>query len=465
MPSPSLRPRSQRGLVEIVILNIGREAGILNEQAFAIMIFMAVGTTFLTSPATRLLLGKEEDREIADIAGKTLGSSSETALVGVATALVGSAPINLPSLQVEACLWDSASLRSFSQLVPLLLSPSAGTSKNVLHISRVMLTMDDGRLSTDLRAFSGVNGTLMRWDEMTPLENLVGSLGSELRGHMLLTQSGTGASAGAALLSKASSRSSDIVILPWRPRCRMGGLISATMALEEGDGLDRAVLLDRGLGGAIAAALHIYVPLLPGPSHAAALSFALLLVLNAGPASGCRLNIVVPATPASSPTKAASPTTDSDDSTSPSAARAAAAGTITSLQANRGRRPSLGASELLASFQQSGASERSAAEQEHAALLQAAEGMGAAIVRAPIPAGVQPTTEVLTGAVIRACQKGHEAGAGLFVCAFTQPTSVFPSEETGALGELGAALAAGSPTVSVISVKAAAVQPRDFAEV
>jgi hypothetical protein len=40
-----------KGLVELIVLNIGRDRNVLNEEAFTIMVLMALVTTFLTTPA------------------------------------------------------------------------------------------------------------------------------------------------------------------------------------------------------------------------------------------------------------------------------------------------------------------------------------------------------------------------------------------------------------------------------
>ncbi|KAK4363829.1 hypothetical protein RND71_019070 [Anisodus tanguticus] len=39
-----------KGLVELIVLNIGNDIGVLNDQAFAIMVFMALFTTLITTP-------------------------------------------------------------------------------------------------------------------------------------------------------------------------------------------------------------------------------------------------------------------------------------------------------------------------------------------------------------------------------------------------------------------------------
>jgi Kef-type K+ transport system membrane component KefB len=39
-----------RGLMELVILNIGLELGVINQTLFSMMVLMALVTTFLTTP-------------------------------------------------------------------------------------------------------------------------------------------------------------------------------------------------------------------------------------------------------------------------------------------------------------------------------------------------------------------------------------------------------------------------------
>ena len=40
-----------RGLMELIVLNIGYDLGILTPEVFTIMVFMALATTFMTAPA------------------------------------------------------------------------------------------------------------------------------------------------------------------------------------------------------------------------------------------------------------------------------------------------------------------------------------------------------------------------------------------------------------------------------
>lgn len=47
-----------RGLMELVILNIGLDIGVLNHSLFSMMVLMAVGTTLMTTPLLSLISGK-----------------------------------------------------------------------------------------------------------------------------------------------------------------------------------------------------------------------------------------------------------------------------------------------------------------------------------------------------------------------------------------------------------------------
>jgi K+:H+ antiporter len=47
-----------RGLMELVILNVGLEIGVIAESLFAIMVLMAIATTVMTSPLLDLILGQ-----------------------------------------------------------------------------------------------------------------------------------------------------------------------------------------------------------------------------------------------------------------------------------------------------------------------------------------------------------------------------------------------------------------------
>src|SRR2546423_4919571 len=60
-----------RGLMELVILNIGRELGVITDAVFAMMVIMALVTTALTTPILQLVYPQKrmEDEQIVDTGG------------------------------------------------------------------------------------------------------------------------------------------------------------------------------------------------------------------------------------------------------------------------------------------------------------------------------------------------------------------------------------------------------------
>jgi Kef-type K+ transport system membrane component KefB len=53
-----------RGLMELVVLNIGLDLGVISRPLFAIMVLMAIVTTVATAPLMHLLLGKAGRLEV-----------------------------------------------------------------------------------------------------------------------------------------------------------------------------------------------------------------------------------------------------------------------------------------------------------------------------------------------------------------------------------------------------------------
>jgi len=51
-----------RGLMELIVLNVGLDLGVISPSLFAMMVLMAIVTTMLTSPAVRLLLPAAQAR-------------------------------------------------------------------------------------------------------------------------------------------------------------------------------------------------------------------------------------------------------------------------------------------------------------------------------------------------------------------------------------------------------------------
>jgi Kef-type K+ transport system membrane component KefB len=57
-----------RGLMELIVLNIGLDLGVISPTLFAMLVIMALVTTLATTPALHLILGRDLRPEPAGVA-------------------------------------------------------------------------------------------------------------------------------------------------------------------------------------------------------------------------------------------------------------------------------------------------------------------------------------------------------------------------------------------------------------
>ncbi|OVA06737.1 Cation/H+ exchanger [Macleaya cordata] len=63
---------NSKGLVELIVLNIGKDRKVLNDQTFAIMVLMALFTTFITTPIVMIIYKPSKREGSADYKNKTI---------------------------------------------------------------------------------------------------------------------------------------------------------------------------------------------------------------------------------------------------------------------------------------------------------------------------------------------------------------------------------------------------------
>ena len=104
-----------RGLMELIILNIGLTFGVLSRPLFAMMVVMALATTFMTTPFMRLLYSparqrREMDEAAREEAAKVPGihvvvpvslKNTAASLVRISRMLMGASPGRLYALHLE----------------------------------------------------------------------------------------------------------------------------------------------------------------------------------------------------------------------------------------------------------------------------------------------------------------------------------------------------------------------------
>lgn len=65
-----------RGLIELILLNLGLQAGIITPTLFTVLVFMAVVTTLMASPLFEFFYGRHRSTGVV-VPGTTHGSPVE----------------------------------------------------------------------------------------------------------------------------------------------------------------------------------------------------------------------------------------------------------------------------------------------------------------------------------------------------------------------------------------------------
>lgn len=72
-----------RGLVELILLSIGLEAHIISPTLFTMLVLMAMGTTFLTTPLYQWFYGRRVERERARSAQEEVSNSTAPVAIDI----------------------------------------------------------------------------------------------------------------------------------------------------------------------------------------------------------------------------------------------------------------------------------------------------------------------------------------------------------------------------------------------
>ena len=248
-----------RGLMELVILNVGRELGVITPAVFAMMVIMALVTTFMTTPLLQVVLPRRLYGPVPDgpaAAADARARRGFSVLIPVAQPKSGK-----PLLQLAATLVD----------------PGAERSIYALHLRR----------AADRDAYHPL-AEAPRPETEEPLRPLL----AHAEQHRIAVEaiSFSTRDVATAVAEVARDRHASLVLIgfhkPVFGRTMLGGIVHRVL---EGVATDVAVFVDRGFDGA----RRILVPYLGGEHD----RLALQLAARAARGSQARVTVMHVTTP------------------------------------------------------------------------------------------------------------------------------------------------------------------------
>ena len=237
-----------RGLMELIVLNLGLDLGVISPKLFTMMVVMALVTTFLTTPLLRWIYPPAEQ------------ARDQVPLV----------PVVVPAGQLPFTVLMCVSHGQVGTGMATLGRALAGVPSEPFQLYALNLVPPTERASSHLRR----EQELSRGDALAPLLGRASTLGLEVRPLSFVS-----AEPGLDICRTAEAKQADLVLLGWHKplfsRTMLGGTVHEVM---EEAGTDVAVLVDRGLE----AVRRVLVPFIGSPHDQAALALARRLLRSVG---------------------------------------------------------------------------------------------------------------------------------------------------------------------------------------
>ncbi len=217
-----------RGLVELIVLNLGMESGILTIRTFSVMVIMCLFTTFITCPCVNFLYSANYRTKETDVVAARKGTLTKGSSIAVPT--IESSIMSLNKEAKVGIVVDA--LEHLQGLMNLLVSlaPSStetGMSVVAMKFKEPTYTMkdeflgitDDGRLIQVEEELSEISASLMndptiKKPQMLPLSMLCKSLGVAVHPYNI---QGNPEEFPVELARLGTYYNCNLVLVPWRP--------------------------------------------------------------------------------------------------------------------------------------------------------------------------------------------------------------------------------------------------------
>jgi Kef-type K+ transport system membrane component KefB/nucleotide-binding universal stress UspA family protein len=248
-----------RGLMELIVLNLGLDMGVISPKLFTMMVIMALVTTFMTTPLLRWIYPPEE----------------------LARDQVPLAPVAVPASQVPFTVLMCVSHGQAGAGMATLGRALAGVPADPSQLYALHLVPPTERASFHLRREPEPGSG----DALAPLLGRASTLGLEVR-----PMSFVSTEPGLDICRTAEAKQAELILLGWHKplfsRTMLGGTVHEVMKEASAD---VAVLVDRGLKEV----RRVLVPFIGSPHDRAALSLARRLLRSVG-AELTVLHVTVP---------------------------------------------------------------------------------------------------------------------------------------------------------------------------
>ncbi|XP_010448669.1 PREDICTED: cation/H(+) antiporter 17-like [Camelina sativa] len=274
-----------KGLVELIVLNIGKDRGVLNDQVFAIMVLMAIFTTFMTTPLVLAVYKPGKALAKGDYQNRTIEETKKS---------------NKP-LRLMFCF---QSIMNIPTIVNLIEASRGSNRKETLSVYAMHLMELSERSSAVLMAHKVRKNGLPFWNKDKTGNNsssdmVVVAFEAFRRLSRVSVRPMTAISAMATIhediCQSAERKSTAMVILPFHKHVRLDRTWETTRndyrwinkkVMEEAP-CSVAILVDRGLGGTTRVAssdfsLVITVLFFGGNDDREALAFAMRMAEHPG---------------------------------------------------------------------------------------------------------------------------------------------------------------------------------------
>ncbi|HKE17933.1 MAG TPA: cation:proton antiporter [Kofleriaceae bacterium] len=252
-----------RGLMELIVLNIGLDLGVISPTIFSMMILMALVTTFMATPILeRVYPQREMARDLVDLAepAAAIGAQASTA----PAAADQSAPATRTGYRILLCVSHAGSAGGLFTMASALTDRGEGSRLYALH-----LVPSTGRGSSRLAGGADESGLIL-----APVIERAAAAQLPVRSLSFIS-----AEPARDITQVADVRQVDLVLLGWHKpvlsQTHLGGVVHDVMSQAPAT---VGVFVDRGLSSV----KRVLVPYLGSPHDRAALALAHRLHKNAG---------------------------------------------------------------------------------------------------------------------------------------------------------------------------------------